>query len=207
MCDSGLFTPQSQKKVLRRLPEHFHEKKIQIALGEIPLRCRINTTERLSDLLFDERHDPDPGEDGLPTQALSRHTVCKGLGPVGHRLAQVPHEQRHVGSGSGVGGKKGLKAGGSEVFVTVSMLLLLELFLRLAPEVPDQPLRGKGVLRGHPPPHHSVQEGLPLPRVEPQHLHQTAVHHQQRVEYSPRPKVLSNPKLRLCEQLGCIFKV
>lgn len=49
-------------------------------------------------------------------------------------------------------------------------LLLLEFLLSFAPKVPDQPLRGKGVLRRHPPPHNSVQEGLSLPRVESQHL-------------------------------------
>lgn len=47
---------------------------------------------------------------------------------------------------------------------------ILKFFLSFAPEVSDQPLRGECVLRRHPPPHHGVQEGLPLPRVETQHL-------------------------------------
>lgn len=46
----------------------------------------------------------------------------------------------------------------------------LELLLGLAPEVPHQPLRGEGVLWWHPPAHHGVEEGLPLPGVESQHL-------------------------------------
>lgn len=46
----------------------------------------------------------------------------------------------------------------------------LELLLGLASEVPHQPLRGEGVLRGHPPAHHGVEEGLALPGVESQHL-------------------------------------
>lgn len=47
---------------------------------------------------------------------------------------------------------------------------LLELLFGLAAQVADEPLGGKGVLGGHPPPHHRVQEGLALPCVEPQHL-------------------------------------
>ena len=46
----------------------------------------------------------------------------------------------------------------------------LELFLSFAPEVPHQPLSGEGVLRGHAPAHHRVEEGLPLTGVESQHL-------------------------------------
>lgn len=56
-----------------------------------------------------------------------------------------------------------------EVF-TAEGQLLLEFFLSFAPEVPDQPLRGKGVLRRHPPPHDGVQESLSLACVESQHL-------------------------------------
>lgn len=47
---------------------------------------------------------------------------------------------------------------------------LLELFLGFPSQVSDQPLGGEGILWRHPITHHSVQEGLPLPRVETQHL-------------------------------------
>jgi len=47
---------------------------------------------------------------------------------------------------------------------------LLELFLRFPSQVSDQPLGGECVLGRHPITHHCVQEGLPLPRVETQHL-------------------------------------
>lgn len=47
---------------------------------------------------------------------------------------------------------------------------LLELFLRFPSQVSDQPLGGEGILGRHPVTHHCVQEGLPLPRVETQHL-------------------------------------
>lgn len=47
---------------------------------------------------------------------------------------------------------------------------LLEFLLRLAPQVPHQPLGGEGVLGWHPPAHHSIEEGLALSRVEAQHL-------------------------------------
>lgn len=47
---------------------------------------------------------------------------------------------------------------------------LLELLLRFPSQVSDQPLGGEGILGRHPITHHCVQEGLPLPRVETQHL-------------------------------------
>lgn len=48
-------------------------------------------------LLPYERHDTDAGEHVLPRQTLPRDAVRKGLGAIGSRLAQVTHEQRHVG--------------------------------------------------------------------------------------------------------------
>ena len=47
---------------------------------------------------------------------------------------------------------------------------VLELLLRLPSQVSDQPLCGEGILGRHPIMHHCIQEGLPLPRVETQHL-------------------------------------
>lgn len=127
-----------------------------------------------SDLLLDERHDADSGEDRLPTQALPRHAVCERLRPIGHRLAQVPHKERHVRSGKEEGEEKCCMrlTGGWKRLSSFNQRSspLLEFFLSLAPEVSDQPLRGESVLRGHPPAHHCVQESLSLPRVEPQHL-------------------------------------
>lgn len=46
----------------------------------------------------------------------------------------------------------------------------LELLLSLAPQIPHQPLRGEGILWWHAPAHHSIEESLPLTRVESQHL-------------------------------------
>lgn len=47
---------------------------------------------------------------------------------------------------------------------------VLEFFLALAAEVSHEPLAGEGILSWHPPPHDSVQEGLPLTRIKAQHL-------------------------------------
>ena len=66
----------------------------------------------LPHLLPDEGHDADPGEHVLPAEALARHPVGERFGVVGARLAQVTHEQRHVGA---------------------------EVALRLAAQVPYQP--------------------------------------------------------------------
>lgn len=60
--------------------------------------------------------------------------------------------------------------GGNRDYIEVQSVSLLELFLRLAPEVSDQPLGGESVLRGHPPAHHCVQESLSLACVKAQHL-------------------------------------
>lgn len=60
----------------------------------------------MSDLLLDEGHDANPGEDRLSTQSLPRHAVCKRLGAIGHRLAQVTHKERHVRPGKDEGEEK-----------------------------------------------------------------------------------------------------
>lgn len=128
-----------------------------------------------SDLLLDEGHDADPGEDRLPTQALPRHAVRERLRSVGHRLAQVTHKEGHVRSGE-EGEAEGKKCGQRMDRVYNWALpeqhgsSSLEFFLGFAPEVSDQPLRGERVLRRHPPPHHCIQEGLSLPCVKSQHL-------------------------------------
>lgn len=128
-----------------------------------------------ADLLLDEGHDADSSEDRLPTQPLPRDAVGKRLGPVGHRLAQVTHKKRHVSSGGEEeeDRKLWLKERNNKSFclnIFLCIRFLLEFFLRLAPEVSDQPLRGKGVLRWHPPAHHCVQESLSLACVKAQHL-------------------------------------
>lgn len=62
-------------------------------------RAFVSHSNRLcSDLLLDEGHDADSGEDWLPAEALPRDAIGKRFGAVGHRLAQVPHEERDVGS-------------------------------------------------------------------------------------------------------------
>ena len=50
----------------------------------------------LTDLPLDERDDADPGEHVLPRETLHRHAVAERLASVGHHLAQVTREQRHV---------------------------------------------------------------------------------------------------------------
>lgn len=52
-----------------------------------------------SDLLLDKWHDANPCEDQLATQALPRDAIGERLRPVGNRLAEVTHEERHVSSG------------------------------------------------------------------------------------------------------------
>lgn len=48
-------------------------------------------------LFPDERHHSDAREHVLPGQALAWNAVRKRLGAVGPRLAEVTHEQGHVG--------------------------------------------------------------------------------------------------------------
>lgn len=48
-------------------------------------------------LFPDKGHDSNPGQNVLARQPLARDTVGEGLRAVRARLAQVPHEQRHVG--------------------------------------------------------------------------------------------------------------
>lgn len=48
-------------------------------------------------LFPDEGHHANPGENVLPRQPLAWDPVGKGLGSVGPWLAQVSHEERHVG--------------------------------------------------------------------------------------------------------------
>lgn len=128
------------------------------------------------DLLLDEGHDADPSQDRLPTQALPRDAVGERLGAVGHWLAQVTHEERHVRPGEDREEERGVVGGGAYLHIytftlyRLSVCHLLELLLSFAPEVSDQPLRGESVLGRHPPAHHCVQESLPLACVEAQHL-------------------------------------
>ena len=114
-------------------------------------------------LLAYERHDSDSREDMLAGESLARHPVRKGLRVLVARLAQVAHEQRGV---------------------------RLEAFLRLATQVPYQPLRVADVLRRHTVPHDRVEEGLALSRVEAQHL-DVAAHAGQ--QWRQRPVAVAFP--------------
>lgn len=117
-------------------------------------------------LLANQRHDADAGEDVLPGQPFSGDAVGEGLGAVGSGLTEVTHEERDVRPER----TQQVRRQSDEGRRQADVRLLLELLLRFPPQVSDQPLRGEGVLGGHPIAHHGVQEGLPLPRVEAQHL-------------------------------------
>lgn len=51
-----------------------------------------------SDLLLDEGHDADSGEDWLPAETFPWDAIGKGFSTVSHRFAQVPHKKGDVGS-------------------------------------------------------------------------------------------------------------
>lgn len=142
----------------------------------------------ISYLFPDERHHTDTSEHVLPGQALARDAICKRLGAISPGLTEVTHEQRHVGPGNTEAGrevanvictcfaflqKNTLQKVQQHLFLSDRAKKFqdsLELFLSLPSQVPDQPLVGESILRGHPIAHHCIQEGLPLPRVEAQNL-------------------------------------
>lgn len=94
-----LYIRKKQQRKERSRPARFAVLRIP-AVHYSPRSSRHNKVNKLvSDLLLDERHDADSCENRLPTQALPWNAVREGLCPVSHRLAQVPHKERHIRSG------------------------------------------------------------------------------------------------------------
>ena len=93
----------------------------------------------------------------LSAQSFTWHSISKGFSTLITRLAQMPHEKTDIGS---------------------------EEFLRLAPEIPDQPLGIEGILRGHTITHNRVVERFSLPGIESQNFDVASNSGQQRGQRS-----------------------
>merc|ERR1712008_326579 len=83
----------------------------------------------------------------LSAQTLPWNPICERLAVLIARLTEVTHEE---------GGVR------------------LEALLRLAPQIPHQPLRVEDILRWHPISHDRVEEALPLASIEAKHLNVAA---------------------------------
>lgn len=128
-----------------------------------------------TDLLLNQRHDPYTCKDRLPAKPLPWNAVSKCFRTVGHWLTEVPHEERHIRPAKESKENNSLlrflyRLSFSKHMCLWVMNFVLEFFLALAAEVSHEPLAGEGILSWHPPPHHSIQEGLPLTHIKAQHL-------------------------------------
>ena len=105
----------------------------------------------------DQGHDTNSCQDMLSAESFTWYSISKGFSTLITRLAQMPHKKTDIGS---------------------------EEFLRLAPEIPDQPLGIEGILRGHTISHNSVVERFSLPGIESQNFDVASNSGQQRGQRS-----------------------